>query len=269
VINYQALLTDVYLRGEDRPSRTGIGTRSLFGTRLSFNLEEGFPAVTIKKLYFKSVAAELAGFLEGTESAARMRELGTKIWDANANAKTWQNNPACRGPDDMGVVYGSLWRSFHGVDQLDRLVRTLIENPYDRRQIVTAWDPSESRQCLPPCHIFWQTYLREGHLLDLQFYMRSVDLFLGLPFDIASYALLMHIIAQQVDLGVGRLTIIMGDTHIYHSHFEQVELVLWRKPYKLPRLDLCESASIDNFHPDMARLVDYEHHPAVEAPMAV
>lgn len=269
MINYQALLMDVYTNGKDRPSRTGINTRSLFGTRISYNLEEGFPAVTIKKLFFKSVAAELAGFLEGTEDAARMRELGTKIWDANANAKSWQDSGYACGADDMGRVYGSLWRNFHGVDQLSGLINTLIENPMDRRQVVTAWDPSERRQCLPPCHIFYQTYVRENNHLDLQFYMRSVDLFLGLPFDIASYALLMHIIAQQVDLMPGNLVIVMGDTHIYHNHFKQVETVLRRKPYKLPWLDLCESASIDNFHPDMARLVGYEHHPAVEAPMAV
>lgn len=269
MINYQALLTDVMLNGEDRQNRTGIMTRAKFGTRLEFDLTEGFPATTIKKLYFKSVAAELAGFLEGTRSAERMRKLGTKIWDANANAESWQASPYCSGPDDMGYVYGSLWRDFHGFDQLVDLVETIISNPNDRRQIVSAWDPSERRQCLPPCHILWQTYIRKDNYLDLQFYMRSVDLFLGLPFDIASYALLMHIIAQQVDYVPGKLIIVMGDTHIYHNHFEQVETVLRRKPHKLPWLDLWDGSTIDNFHPDHVRLVDYEHHPAVEAPMAV
>lgn len=269
MFNYQALLRRVMTYGEDSDDRTGTGTRRLFNTSISFDLRDGFPAVTCKKLYFKSVKAELAGFLEGTESAARMRELGTKIWDANANAESWQSSEHCSGPDDMGRVYGSLWRNFDGVDQLRGLLDTIIRTPFDRRQIVTAWHPNEPRQCLPPCHIFFQTFVSREGSLDLAFYMRSVDLFLGLPFDIASYALLQHIIAQQTDTVPRYLHVNMGDTHIYKNHFKQVEEVMMRNPYSLPTLDLWEGTSIDNFHPDHASLVGYKYHPAVEAPMAV
>jgi len=255
--------------GKDRTDRTGVGVRGVFGRSLEFDLIEGFPATTIKKLYFKSVAAELAGFLEGTESAIRMRELGTKIWDANANADIWQKSKYCEGPDDLGRIYGSLWRDFGGVDQIYRLVDTIIRNPTDRRQIVTAWDPSNKRQCLPPCHILWQTYVRESNYLDLLFYMRSVDLFLGLPFDIASYALLQHIIAQQVDLTPGKLVVSMGDAHIYQNHFEQVTKISNRGSLPLPSLDLWDGTTVDIFRPEHAKLVDYKHHGEVKAPMAV
>ena len=267
--NYQNLLRDVMRNGLIRTDRTGTGVRGVFGRLLEFDLTEGFPAVTTKKLYFKSVAAELAGFLEGTESAIRMRELGTNIWDANANAESWQLHDYCQGPDDMGRIYGSLWRNFYGCDQLRSLVTTLISNPTDRRMVVTAWDPSERRQCLPPCHIFWQVYVRNDEFLDLLFYMRSVDLFLGLPFDIASYALLMHIIAQQVDLVPGNLVAQMGDAHIYTNHFDQVETILARNPLSLPELDLWDGATIDNFLPEHANLVGYNHLGEVKAPMAV
>ena len=255
--------------GSIRTDRTGVGTCGVFGRELRFDLTEGFPAVTTKKLFFKSVVAELAGFLEGTESAIRMRELGTKIWDANANAESWQNNPECQGPDDMGRIYGSLWRNYHGVDQLHSIVDTLCRNPTDRRMVVSAWDPSERRQCLPPCHIFWQVYVRDDNYLDLLFYMRSVDLFLGLPFDISSYGVLQHIIAQQVDLVPGELIVQMGDAHIYRNHFDQVDEQCSREPLPLPKLDLWDGSTIDNFHPDHVRLVDYQHLEEIKAPMAV
>lgn len=267
--NYLNLLRDVMKNGRERKDRTGVGTRGVFGRTLSFDLTEGFPAITVKKLYFKSVVAELAGFFEGTTSAARMRELGTKIWDANANSKVWLNNVHNSGPDDLGHIYGYLWNNFHGVNQLNLLIDTLISNPTDRRMVVTAWDPSERAQCLPPCHIFWQVYVRDDNYLDLCFYMRSVDLFLGLPFDIASYALLQHIIAQQVDLVPGQLIVNMGDTHIYKNHYKQVERVCNRTPFPLPWLDLWDGSTINNFHPSHVSLVDYKHHPEVKAPMAV
>lgn len=267
--NYLRLLKRVLTEGSERSDRTGVGTIGLFGTNLEFDLQKGFPAVTTKQLYFKSVAAELAGFLEGTQSAARMRELGTKIWDANANAKIWQDSPYCIGPDDMGRVYGALWRDFGGVNQLERLVNTLLFNPTDRRMVVTAWDPAEKHQCLPPCHIFWQVYVRDGEYLDLMFYMRSVDLFLGLPFDIASYGILMHLIAKEVGLKPGKMTVNMGDSHIYLNHIEQVKLQLKRVPKQLPTLYLDPAAHLTNFHPDHVMLQDYKYDVAISAPMAV
>lgn len=267
--NWQNLLRDVMRNGLNRSDRTGVGVRGVFGRQLKYDLQEGFPAVTTKKLMFKSVAAELAGFLEGTESAARMRELGTTIWDANANADKWQKSGYCSGPDDMGRIYGSLWRDFGGVDQLNKLIDTLIYNPTDRRMVVTAWDPAERRSCLPPCHIFWQVYVRDNIFLDLQFYMRSVDLFLGLPFDIASYALLQHLLARDVDLKPGELIVSMGDCHIYQNHYSQVETILSRNPLTLPGLSLAEQAGINKFKPSYAELINYKHLGVVKAPLAV
>ncbi len=276
---YHMLLQDILNNGEKREDRTGIGTLAVFGKTLTIDLTQGFPAITTKKLFFKSVAAELAGFLEGTESAARMRELGTSIWDANANAEYWQENKNCRGLDDMGRVYGVQWRNWqytnrlnkqHSIDQLREVVQRLIGNPTDRRLIVTAWNPGDlSKMCLPPCHIFFQFFVRNSQYLDCQWYIRSVDSFLGMPFDIASYALLMHIVAQQVDLVPGKMTMVTGDTHIYLNHLKQVKEMLQREPYLPPILHLSDEATIDNFHPSMAKLVNYEHHPEIKASMAV
>jgi thymidylate synthase len=267
--NYLNFMRYVYENGSAKVVRNGYKTRAIFGGGLSFDLANGFPAVTTKQLYFKSVAAELAGFLEGTTSVSRMRELGTKIWDANTAADHWQNNPKCQGPDDMGRIYGVQWRNFGGVDQLRNVVDQLIKDPSDRRMIVSAWNPPElDSMCLPPCHIFYQFNVIDDRLNCL-FYMRSLDIFLGAPFDIASYALLTHIVAQQVDLVPGVVSMMVGDAHIYEDHFAQVEEQLSRPMYDLPKLYLSEEASIDNFHPDMAQLVDYKYHPAIKAEMAV
>ena len=267
--NYLNLLRDVLRNGEKRTNRTGVCTLAKFGESLSFDLAEGFPAVTTKQLYFKSVAAELAGFLEGTESAARMRELGTKIWDANASAPHWQAHSKCKGTDDLGRIYGPVWRDFGGVDQVQQIVNKLFTNPDDRRLVVSAWDPAETRQCLPPCHIFWQVDVTSNRKLNLAFYMRSLDLFLGAPFDIASYALLQHIIANQVGFAVGTLTMFIGNAHIYTNHLDQVEEQLTRKPYALPTLVLDKFATVNNFLPYMASLKNYDHHEAIKAEMVV
>lgn len=268
---YLDLLTYVLHNGKVREDRTNTGTLSVFGQQLSFNLGDGFPAVTTKKLQFNSVAAELAGFLEGTQSAARMRELGTTIWDANANASKWQENPNCCGLDDMGPIYGAQWRNWgNRIDQLSEIVQRLQENPVDRRLVVSAWNPGElDSMCLPPCHIMFQFYVREKMFLDCVYYIRSVDMFLGCPFDIASYALLTHIVAQQVDLAPGHLTQFSGDTHIYLNHVTAVKEQLSRSPGHLPTLNLWDGATIDNFTPDMARLDNYEHAAAIAAKMAV
>lgn len=267
--NYQNLLHETLIAGEKRTNRTGVDTSALFGRSLTFNLSEGFPAVTTKKLNFSAVASELAGFLEGTESASRMRELGTKIWDANANADYWQSNPLCKGPDDMGKIYGAMWRDFNGADQIKQIIKTLRDSPDSRRMIVTAWDPAEKRQCLPPCHIFWQLDVTNDNYLNCAFYMRSLDLFLGAPFDIASYALLQHIIAQQVGFNVGTLTMFIGNCHIYETHKLAVLEQLSRQPFPLPTLCLDPFATVDNFVPKMATLENYICHPAIKAEMVV
>jgi len=268
---YLDLLGFVLKNGYKSSNRTGVDTLAIFGTAVDFDLGIGFPVPTTKKFFFKSMAAELAGFLEGTTDAARMRELGTKIWDANANADYWQNNPNCSGEDDMGRIYGAQWRRWEGeLDQLGGVVERIIKDPTDRRLIVTAWNPNElDMMCLPPCHMFYQFNVRPSGHLDCAFYMRSLDLFLGAPFDIASYALLTHIVAQQTDLIPGNVTMFIGNCHIYENHIPQVKEQLSRLPTVLPDLDLDDSATIDNFHPDMAKLINYDPQPAIKAEMAV
>lgn len=269
--NYQALITKILDYGDERMDRTGVGTKALFGTQLKFYLQDGFPATTIKQLMFKTVAAELAGFLEATESAQRMEELGAKIWHANARAWYKSDNTNSRNIHDLGRIYGVQWRKWNNtIDQLGDVVRRITDNPSDRRLIVTAWNPSEQdKMCLPPCHTHFQFFVRQGIYLDCLFYMRSVDVFLGLPFDIASYALLTHIVANQTGLVPGILTASMGDTHIYNNHVDQCELIVSRTPHVPPVLELDRNATIDNFYPNMAKLVGYKHEGRVEAPMAV
>lgn len=256
--NYLDLMERVVATGDRRMDRTGVGTYALFGEKLSFDLALGFPAVTSKKLYFGSVKAELAGFLEGTTSAARMRELGTMIWNANANG------------DNLGKIYGYQWRNWEGyLDQLQHVVNAIKRDPTSRRLLVTAWNPSELKEmCLPPCHTHFQFFVRKGHL-DCIFYMRSVDTFLGMPFDIVSYALLTHIIAQETELSPGILTGFFADCHVYLNHVDQVNLQLGRPVFKLPKLILHKDATINNFKPEMANLEDYFSHGPILAPMAV
>jgi len=261
--------------GESRLDRTGVGTYSVFGEMLKFeNVDSQFPAVTTKQLAFKQVAAELAGFVRGYDNLEQFHELGCKIWDANGNADYWQP----RSPGDLGRIYGVQWRDWKScvpggikvTDQLYKLVQGLIIDPYSRRHIVTAWNPGELDQmCLPPCHTMFQASVRWGAQLDFCVTMRSVDLFLGLPFDIASYALLMHLVAEQTQLSPGTLTFMLGDAHVYRNHLDAVQTVLTREPGQLPQLTLDKYATLSTFHPDQASLVGYQHQGKVEAEMAV
>ena len=267
--NYLNLMQRVLSQGDHRKTRNSE-VISIFGTTLVYDLQEGFPAVTTKELRFSSVAAELAGFLAGTTSAEVMRRLGTHIWDANA--RDFFNKGGSNNPDYMGPVYGAQWRNWNSeqIDQLKNVVIDLVRNPYSRRHFITAWNPSQLHEmCLPPCHTHFQFYVTQEGGLDCMFYMRSVDVFLGMPFDIASYALLTHIIANQTNYKVGKLLCVFGDTHIYKEHLEQVRTQLSRDPFPLPKLILDHNAYIDNFAPQMARLADYEHHPAIKANMTV
>ena len=253
-----------------------MGTRSVFGTHSRFDLRDGFPAVTTKKLYFGQVAAELAAFIAGAETLEEFHKFGCNIWNANALAYHG------RFPGDLGRIYGVNWRRWRSwvdgeitpelkeTDQLRELIENLRGNPFSRRHVVTAWNPGELDQmCLPPCHTFFQCYVSKDGFLDLRFDLRSVDLFIGYPFDVASYALLAHLLARSTGLTARQLYISMGDAHIYNNHLEQVEEVLSRKPMQ-PAM-LCLTGDIDalNFHPSCASLAEYVSHPPVRATMNV
>lgn len=262
--NYIALLNHVMKHGKDRETRVGK-TRAIFGWHLTFDLAWNFPATTVKKLYFKSVANELAGFLRAETDAAKM---GSGIW--LQDAKRWHEEPGSlsKHPTDMGKVYGWLWRNWGG-DQLAQVVSKIQKSPTDRRLLVSAWDPDRMDEgCLPPCHYAFQFFVQDKKL-SCMFNMRSVDCFLGLPFDIASYSLLTHIVAQQSKLGVYQLHAMLGDTHIYHNHFDGVIEACSRQVLPGPKLKLAENATIDNFTADMAELIDYKHHPAIKVDLNV
>jgi thymidylate synthase len=264
------LLQDVMLNGEDRPNRTGIDTRAVFGRQVRFkNTENECPIVTTKKFFDRQCFGEMAAFIQGYSSLEEFHKMGCTIWDANANSPYWLPHAKFKG--DLGRLYGVQWRAWgSGLDQLSRLVSTLKTSPYDRRMIVTAWDPEElSSMCLPPCHIMFQCFVSNDKQLDLNVYMRSVDLFLGLPFDIAGYALLQRLIAKETGLISRELIFSLGDAHIYHNHFEAVETALFRTPMSPPKLVIDGQSNLFTFHSDQAKLENYLCYPAIKAEMAV
>ncbi len=273
---YHDLLEDILNNGEVKDDRTGVGTISVFGRQLRFDLSNGFPAITTKKLAWKSVVSELLWFIEGSGDERRLAEIlyGSRdaerstIWTGNAQAAYW--TPKARYDGDLGRVYGVQWRDWRGVDQLSNLIEGIKKDPNGRRHILTAWNVDELDQmALPPCHVLAQFYVSNGKL-SCHMYQRSVDVFLGLPFNIASYALLTHMIAQVCDLKVGELIISTGDTHIYSNHVEQVKEQLSREEYPLPLLFLNpEIKSIDKFSMDAILLFDYQSHGTIKADMAV
>ena len=273
---YHDLLEDILNNGERKDDRTGVGTISVFGRQLRFDLSKGFPAITTKKLAWKSVVSELLWFIEGTGDERRLAEIlyGSRdterstIWTGNAQAAYW--TPKARYDGDLGRVYGVQWRDWRGVDQLANLIEGIKKDPNGRRHILTAWNVDELDQmALPPCHVLAQFYVSNGKL-SCHMYQRSVDVFLGLPFNIASYALLTHMIAQVCDLKVGELIISTGDTHIYSNHVEQVNEQLSREEYPLPLLFLNpDIKSIDKFSMDAILLFDYQSHGTIKAEMAV
>jgi len=260
---YEDLLRLVLLRGAVKADRTGTGTRSVFGHQLRFDLARGFPLVTTKRVHFRSVAYELLWFLRGEGNVAWLREHGVSIWDEWAGAD-----------GDLGPVYGVQWRSWPTpggghVDQLAEVLHALRTDPDSRRMVVSAWNVGEiPRMALPPCHALFQFYVAGGRL-SCQLYQRSADLFLGVPFNIASYALLTHLVAQQVDLGVGEFIWTGGDCHLYDNHRDQAQEQLSRPPYPFPRLEVRRAASLFDYSYDDLRVVGYAHHPAITAPVAV
>jgi thymidylate synthase len=287
---YLDALKDILENGDSRPDRTGVGTISKFGVQMRFDLTEGFPAVTTKKLAWKACVSELLWFIEGSGDEFRLREIlhGDRksekktIWTDNAQADYWVNKRLQRHAGDLGRVYGVQWRKWRkplirinkvilqNHDQLIELIAGIKDDPYSRRHIISAWNPGElDMMALPPCHMMAQFYVNNGKL-SCQMYQRSADMFLGIPFNIASYALFTHMIAQVCKLEVGELIITIGDAHIYENHIEQVKEQLARKPIELPKLKLNPNIDvITEFEMLDIELVDYVSHDAIKAPMAV
>lgn len=272
---WHELLCKVLTLGTDRSDRTGVGARALFAESIEFeNTPYSFPAVTTKKLGFGQCMAELQCFIQGYDSLAAFNGSGCRIWDANYNAPYW--DPPFIG--SLGRIYGVQWRAWravgkdgrtHVTDQLAQLSTKLQTEPHSRRHVVTAWNPGELDQvCLPPCHTGFQCFVDNGHL-DMLVQMRSVDLFLGLPFDIASYAVLQQLLAKEAGLTSRRLVFSLGDAHIYNNHLQQVETVLKREPYAPPLLAISSNARLFTFNRDDVALVNYIYHPAIKAEMNV
>jgi thymidylate synthase len=261
---YLELLREVSAAGARKGDRTGIGTRSLFARQLRFDLARGFPLVTTKKIHVRSVIYELLWLLRGDTNIAYLREHGVTIWDEWANEK-----------GDLGPVYGKQWRAWlapdgNTIDQIGQAVQTLRRDPNSRRIMVSAWNVGElARMALMPCHVLFQLYVADGRL-SCQLYQRSADLFLGVPFNIASYALLTHMFAQQCDLEPGEFIWTGGDCHLYVNHLEQVREQLARAPYPPPELVLRRRPpTIFDYEYEDFEFVNYQHHPAIAAPVAV
>lgn len=261
---YLDLLQKVMEHGVDRGDRTGTGTRSLFGHQMRFDLEAGFPALTTKKLHLRSIIHELLWFIQGDTNIRYLQENGVRIWDEWADAA-----------GNLGPVYGKQWRSWatpdgRTIDQLSQVIHDIKTNPESRRLIVTAWNPADvPNMALPPCHLLFQFYVANGKL-SCQLYQRSADIFLGVPFNIASYALLTLMIAQVTGLTPGEFVHTLGDAHIYHNHFEQARTQLERTPGKLPTMKINpERHSIESFVFDDFVLEDYAPLPHIAAPVAV
>jgi len=278
---YLDALKYVLENGAEKQNRTGVATRAVFGMQLRFNMEDGFPAVTTKKLAWNSVASELLWFIEGSNDERRLAEIlhGTRdkgkttIWTANAEADYWK--PKAKFEGDLGRIYGVQWRKWKSpngnkIDQLANAINMIKENPTSRRIIVNAWNPGELEQmALPPCHTFFQFFVAENKL-SLQMYQRSCDMFLGVPFNIASYSLLLQMVAQVTGLKPSEFVHVLGDAHIYQNHFAQVKEQLSRKPFALPKLHLNSSIkNIDGFKMEDIKLENYEFHPPIKAEMAV
>lgn len=260
---YQDLLRHVLEHGVEKQDRTGTGTLSVFGHQMRFDLAEGFPLVTTKKVHLKSIVHELLWFLRGDTNVRYLRENGVTIWDEWADEN-----------GDLGPVYGAQWRAWRGaegtVDQIAQVVEQIRRNPDSRRLIVSAWNVGElGRMALPPCHAFFQFYVARGRL-SCQLYQRSADIFLGVPFNIAGYALLTMMVAQVTDLKPGEFVHTLGDAHLYLNHLEQARLQLTREPRSLPRMRINpEVRAIDAFRYEDFTLEGYDPHPAIKAPVAV
>jgi len=264
VRQYIDLLRHVLEHGRPREDRTGTGTKSVFGYQMRFNLEEGFPVVTTKKLHLKSIIHELLWFLDGDTNVKYLQDNGVRIWNEWADEN-----------GDLGHIYGFQWRSWPTpegtfIDQISQLINDIKTNPTSRRLIVSAWNVGDlDKMNLPPCHLLFQFYVNEGKL-SCQLYQRSADIFLGVPFNIASYALLTMMVAQVTGLKPGDFVHTFGDAHIYNNHFEQVELQLSRTPFPLPQMNINPDVkSIFDFKYDDFELVNYQCHPHIKGEVSI
>lgn len=258
---YNQLCSNILTEGTFREDRTGVGTISIFGGRMSFNLRAGFPLLTGKRLSFKNIAVELAWFLEGRTDVQWLKDRGVNIWNE------WEKEDGTIGPG-----YGKQWRDFGGVDQFAEVVERIRTTPHDRRLIVTAWNPPQlHRMALPPCHAMFQFYVKGGQL-SCQLYQRSADMFLGVPYNIASYALLVHIVANLTNLQVDKLIWVGGDCHIYTNHFDQIDEQL-RRSYRIsPTLEVAQCYTpngLIGWTPECFTLMNYDPHPAIKGKVAV
>ena len=260
---YLDLLADILANGAERVDRTGVGTRGVFGRQMRFDLAAGFPLLTTKKLHFKSVVLELLWFLRGDTNVRWLQDRGVGIWDEWAAAD-----------GELGPVYGKQWRSWaapdgRSIDQITQLLEGLRSSPYGRRHIVSAWNPADVEEmALPPCHCLFQFYVDQGKL-SCQLYQRSADVFLGVPFNIASYALLTHMVAEVIGLEPGDFVHTLGDAHLYLNHLEQAKLQLTRAPYAPARLELAPKTDLFAFTFENIRLQGYTAHPHIKAQVAV
>lgn len=271
---YLDLLQHIKTKGATKTDRTGTGTKSVFGHQMRFDLQEGFPMVTTKKLHLKSIIYELLWFIKGDTNIQYLQENGVNIWDAWADEN-----------GDLGPIYGHQWRNWNseGIDQLSEIIQTLKTNPDSRRMLIAAWNPSvlpntsvsfaenvaNGKAALPPCHAFFQFYVADGKL-SCQLYQRSADVFLGVPFNIASYALLTMMIAQVCNLQYGEFIHTFGDVHIYNNHLEQIDLQLSREPKKLPTMKINPAVtSIFDFNFDDFTLINYDPHPHIKGSVSI
>jgi len=261
---YLDLMQDIIDNGTDKEDRTGTGTRSVFGRQMRFDLSKGFPLVTTKKLHLRSIIHELLWFLNGDTNTAYLNENGVSIWDEWADEN-----------GNLGPVYGHQWRSWPtpsggNIDQISEVLEQIKNTPDSRRLIVSAWNVGQvPDMALPPCHLLFQFYVADGRL-SCQLYQRSADFFLGVPFNIASYALLMHMVAQQAGLEVGDFVWTGGDVHLYNNHFEQANLQLSRDTLALPQLNIARTpASLFDYEYEDFEIVDYESHAGIKAPVAI
>jgi thymidylate synthase len=255
---YLELLKHILAKGVEKSDRTGTGTIAVFGYQMRMDLRDGFPLLTTKKVFTKAVIHELLWFLRGDTNVKYLQDHGVTIWDE------WADSDG-----NLGPVYGKQWRDFGGMDQIQVLVNTIKVSPYSRRMIVSAWNPPDvPKMKLPPCHTLWQCQVCNG-VLNLHLYARSIDSFLGLPFNIASYALLLEMLAQVTNLIAGELIISFGDLHIYKNHLHQVAEQLSREPRPLPRLVLAARSDIFSFQYEDVLIDGYNPHPPIKAPVAV
>lgn len=284
--SFLSILENIMENGVDRPNRTGIDTRALFGCVLKHDMRDGFPAITTKKLAFKTLLREFFWFLTGSRNENYLRKLGAKIWKANATADYWIDK--AEFPGDVGRIYGVQWRSWispdgEEIDQVKRVLNGLENNPFGRRHIINGWNPGElDKMCLPPCHLLYQFHVDDEGGLHLTMYQRSCDTFLGVPFNFAHCGLFLAIFAKVLGLEPRTIKIMLADAHIYHNHFDQVREQLSREPKDWPELWISneidkefiinlkgnESLTKEKLD-ELIRLEDYDHHPHISAPMAV